>query len=157
MAREEKTLFSFDYPEIKADMCVTGWTKVPCPTLRNPGRTCRQDIKTPCTKRRTSRFRVYAYVTYPDNLEEAVKKQIDECHKVGVAAATTIVYSAATASSLATPVAQMSAAIASIPAALQAYGKAFWGCITSLSITDAIRNQIKYDITHQTFSLSDWK
>lgn len=156
MGRYEKNLFSFDYPEFKGDTCKTGWTYVPCPTWSNPTRTCRQDIKTPCIKRRTSRFRVYAYVTYPDSVEDYVKKEIEHCNLIAAGAATTVITLAVSSSAAATPAAQISAAAAAIPAAVEAYSKSFWSCITSFSISSSIGRQIKYDIVKQTYKLNDW-
>ncbi|WP_217558744.1 hypothetical protein [Paenibacillus sp. GbtcB18] len=155
--RYEKTLFSFEYPEFKAATCVTGWTWVPCPTWSNPGRTCKQEIKLPCTQTRKSRFRVYAEATYPETLEEAVKREIERCHLIAAGLAANVVYSAATASSVVGPQATITAAIGSIPAALQVYLKSFLECLEGLNISDALRRQIKGDIKHATNKISDWR
>jgi hypothetical protein len=152
----EKNLFSFEYPEFKVTTCVSGWTWVPCPIWSNPGRTCKQEIKTPCTQTRKSRFRVYAKATYPETLEEAVKREIERCHLAAAAVATSVVYSAATASSVVGPQATIAAAIGSIPAALRAYLDSFLKCIQGLNISDALKNQIKADIKHETKKISDW-
>ncbi|QHZ46984.1 hypothetical protein [Bacillus sp. NSP9.1] len=156
MATLDKTLFSFEYPEFMASTCVTGWTYVPCPTWQNPGRMCRQDITAPCMKTRTSRFRVYAYVRYPDTLEEVVRSEIQRCHLIAAAVATNVVYTAATASSVVGPQATIAAAIGAIPGALEAYLQSFWNCLTSLNLSDVIKRQIEIDVRRETVRLTDW-
>lgn len=153
----QKDLFSFDYPEFKVAMCVTGWTNVPCPTWSNPGRMCRQDIKLPCTQTRKSKFRVYAEVVYPESLESAVKSELERCHLTASALATNVVYAAATASSVIGPAATISAAVGSIPAALKTYLESFSSCIKGIGLSDALRRQIKADIKKSDKVISDWR
>ena len=156
MAVYTRNLYSFDYPEFKADICVTGWTWVPCPTWSNPGRVCKQEIQTPCMKTRTSRFRVYVEVVYPENLEEFVKREIDRCHIIASGIATDVIYTAATASSVVGPEATITAAIAAIPAAAKAYGNSFWNCLSTFSLSDAVKRQINASLNHDTAKINDW-
>ncbi|MCD1261778.1 hypothetical protein B5M42_023560 [Paenibacillus athensensis] len=155
--RYEKTLFSFEYPEFKMATCVTGWTWIPCPTLSNPGRKCKQEIKMPCSKTRKSRFRVYAEVTYPATLEEAIKREIENCHLIAAGIATSVVVDAASASSVVGPQATIAAAIGAIPAALRAYLDSFVKCIEGLNVSDAVKREIKADVKHGTTVVSDWR
>ncbi|EFZ2114145.1 hypothetical protein BOY45_004076 [Shigella flexneri] len=156
MGRQERTLFFLKYPEFKVDMCVTGWTWIPCPIWSNPGRLCKQNIKTPCKKTRESRFRVYAYVTYPDTVEEAVEKIINDCHLIAASVAADVIITAVAGASAGSPASQIAAGAAAIPVAISAYGNAFWNCLSGTTVSSAIKSQISYDITHETKKISDW-
>ncbi|MCB7160419.1 hypothetical protein LI071_07040 [Bacillus subtilis] len=156
MAVLDKTLFSFEYPEVMATTCVTGWTYIPCPTWSRPGRMCRQDIVLPCVKTRRSRFRVYAYLRYPDTFEDVVRSEIERCHLIAAGVATNIVYAAATASSVVGPQATIAAAVGAIPPALEAYIQSFWNCLTSLNLSDVVRRQFEADIKQETVRITDW-
>lgn len=156
MATLDKTLFSLDFPEFMASTCVIGWTYMPCPTIPNPGRMCRQDIMGPCMKTRKSKFRVYAYLRYPETLEEVVGSEIQRCHLIASGVATNIIYTAATASTVVGPQATIAAAIGSVPAALRAYIDSFWNCLTSLNLSDVVKRQIDMDVKYETKRLTDW-
>ena len=157
MAVMERDLWSFEYPEFKTETCVTGWTYMPCPTWSNPGRMCKQDITGICTKTKTSRFRVYVRIEYPDSAEAWIREQIDKCHYAGAEAAATVIIEAATASSVVGPVATISAAIASIPAAAEAYGKAFYGCIEAIQLSQVYKDLINATIHHEDKGITDWR
>ncbi|MDA2180102.1 hypothetical protein PDN34_26420 [Bacillus cereus] len=156
MATLTKSLFSFDYPEVKATTCAGGWTWIPCPTLSNPGKMCKQHYNVPCTQKRTSRFGVYADLTYPASVEEFIRKEIERCHLIASAAAGNVIYGAATASSVVGPEATIAAAIGAIPLAAKTYGESFWGCLQSFNLTDALKRQINGSIRHETHKLNDW-
>ncbi|MCB2362358.1 hypothetical protein [Clostridium estertheticum] len=98
MARIEKNIWSFKYPEFKFETCVTGWTWVPCPIWSNPGRMCKKDIIGPCKKTKTSQFRVFVAITYPDNVGDVVKREINRCGDIALGVATGVIIKAATAS-----------------------------------------------------------
>ncbi|MGL4912150.1 MAG: hypothetical protein ACRC3Y_06920 [Romboutsia sp.] len=152
-----KTLYSIDYPEVKTQTCVTGWTWIPCPTATNWTKQCKQEIKAPCVKTKTSRFRVYVRLTYPDTLQDAIKRQIDSCHAVAFGIASGIIISAATAPAITGPQSAIAAAIAAVPAAAKAYSDSFYTCLTTYNISSAIKNQIKGNIIYDTVTIKDWR
>lgn len=156
MGQINKTLYSFDYPEFKVGTCVTGWTWIPCGPLWHPKK-CKQEIKSPCKKTRTSRFRVYVLVTYPDSAEPVIEREIQRCHEQSVGAAIAVIATAVSGSSVGTPAAMMEAAIAATPSAAQEYGRTFWQCITNISASDVIKREIKAVLNHETIKLSDWR
>lgn len=151
----EKTIFSLPYPEFKADKCKQ-YYNYPCPTLTNPGRTCRGWTWSACTKTKLSELRIYAKVEYPDTAEEVVKKHINNCHLVASGFAAKVIYAAATAPALGTPAAQAAAAIAAVPAAAKAYGDSFWKCLTGISIPGVIKSNIKAKIAWERRTIRDW-
>lgn len=153
----EKDLYSFNYPEFKASMCKTGWTWVPCPTWSNPTKTCKQDINVPCTKTKTSRFRVYVRVDYPDSLEPVIRQRVQNCHVTAAGVAAGVIYTAATASNVVGPAATIAAAIGAIGPAAEAYGKSFYACLTTLNLPDAIKNNIKANLYHEDKGITDWR
>ena len=155
MASIEKDLFSFKYPEFKVSTCVTGWTNIPCGTLLHP-KWCKQEIKAPCTQTKTSQFRVYVLVTYPDTVEEVVKREINRCHNIAVGVATAVIVKAATASSVVGPQATIAAAIGAIGPAAKAYGESFYACLAATSIPTVIRNQIKANLYHEDKGITGW-
>lgn len=156
LGRIEKTLFSFDYPEFKVSTCVTGWTYMPCGSLLNP-KMCKKDIKVPCTKTKTSRFRIYILVTYPDSAEQVVRDAIDRCHDLATGVAIGIITKAATASTVVGPQATIAAAIGAIGPAAAAYGNSFYGCLAAVSMPDVIRNNIKAEIQKEDKGLTGWR
>ncbi|PDY79736.1 hypothetical protein [Bacillus cereus] len=153
----EKDLYSLNYPEFKAAMCKTGWTWIPCPTWSNPTKKCKQDINTPCTKTKTSRFRVYVRVDYPDSLEPVIRQRVQNCHVTAAGVAAGVIYTAATASSVVGPAATIAAAIGAIGPAAEAYGKSFYTCLTTLNLPDAIKNNIKANLYHEDKGITDWR
>lgn len=157
MGRLEKNLFSIDYPEVKGDMCVTGWTWSLCPTMQNPGRKCKQEIKTPCFKRRTSNYRLYVYLDYPDSADAVVRHMINRCHLMASGAAINVIHAAVVGSTAGSPAAQIAAAAGAIPVALSTYGQTFWKCLTNFTISQTIKDNIKYDITSETKTVSPWR
>ncbi|MEB2280093.1 hypothetical protein LAV73_08795 [Lysinibacillus xylanilyticus] len=155
MATLTKTLFSFNYPEFKGEMC-EGWTWKPCPTTTNLTRTCKMSYPVPCQKTRTSNLKVYAELTYPASVEKFIRKEIERCHKIASGAAGHVIYAAATAPSVVGPEATIAAAVGAIPVAAKTYGETFWKCLQSLNLTDALKRQIKGSIKHNTHKINDW-
>ncbi|WJX05715.1 hypothetical protein [Bacillus cereus] len=154
MAKIEKNLFSFKYPEYKVTNCVTGWTWGVCGSGLNLHK-CKVDIHGPCKQTKISQFRVYVLVTYPDDVEESVKKEINRCHNIAVTVATGVIIKAATASSVVGPQATIAAAIGAIGPAAKAYGSSFYGCLNTIPVS--IRDKIKASIKHEDKGLTGWR
>lgn len=157
MARIEKNIWSFKYPEFKVEKCVTGWTWVPCPTWNNPGRKCKKDIQGPCKKTKTSQFRVFVAITYPDNVGDVVKREINRCSDIALGIATGVIIKAATASSVVGPQATIAAAIGAIGPAAKAYGESFYTCLASINVSKVIRDQIKASLSHEDKAITGWR
>lgn len=153
MAILTKQLFSLDYPELK--MREEGWTWVPCPTRNNLTKMCKKSYQVPY--KRTSNFKVYAELTYPDSVEKSIKKEIERCHEIAAGAAGYVIYGAATAPSVVGgPPATIAAAIGAIPVAAKTYGETFWKCLQFLNLTAALKRQINGSIKHKTHKINDW-
>lgn len=157
MGRIEKNIWSFKYPEFKVDTCVTGWTWVPCPTWKNPGRKCKKDIMGPCKKTKTSQFRIFVLIIYPDTVEEVVRREINKCADVALGVATSVIVDAATASSVVGPQATIAAAIGAIGPAAKAYGESFYTCLTNINVSQVIRDHIKVDLKYETKGITGWR
>ncbi|MCB2295759.1 hypothetical protein LGK95_19985 [Clostridium algoriphilum] len=157
MAKVEKNIWSFKYPEFQFEKCVTGWTWFPCPTLREPGRMCKKNIQGLCKKTKTSQFRVFVKITYPDNVGDVVKREINRCSDIALGVATGIIIKAATASSVVGPQATIAAAIGAIGPAAKAYGASFYACLARTSVSQVIRDQIKASLSHEDKAITGWR
>ncbi|BCA37451.1 hypothetical protein BwiPL1_58330 (plasmid) [Bacillus wiedmannii] len=150
-----KTIFQLEYPEVKKDTCVTGWTYVPCGSLWHP-KMCKQNITLPCVKSRKSKFEVYAKLVHPESVEGFLKKEIERCHYIAAGVASNFVYAAATASGIVGPEATIGAAVGAVPGAVKIYLGSFWACIKSFNLSDALKRQINGDVKYETHKLSNW-
>lgn len=136
-------------------MCVTGWTWFLCPSMSNPFKKCKKEITVPCKKTRTSLFRFYVLIQYPDSADKFVRDELDRCHKIATAVAVGVITDAIVKASAAGPAAAVTAAIGSLGLAARAYIDSYYACLTN--VPPMIRNQIKLSFEQETKKLTDWR
>ena len=118
---------------------------------------CKQYIPGICKKTKTSQFRVFVAITYPDNVGDVVKREINRCSDIALGVATGIIIKAATASSVVGPQATIAAAIGAIGPAAKAYGGSFYACLARTSVSQGIRDQIKASLSYGNKAITGWR
>lgn len=137
-----RKLFGVRYPEFKMDTCKKTY-KTPFGKIR---------IKYPCLKTRESEINVYAFLTFPTDLEQFVKDQLNKCLDQASVAATT----SALNTFYITPGTPIERVLAGISVGYQTLQSTFLACVQAIPSWDTIRDNIDYGIDHEEIKINDW-
>ena len=147
-----KEIFSAgNIPELKASTC-TKSVRVPCPTTTNPFRMCNKNVSYPCIYKRTSTYKVYLRVRYPDTIDQEARKLLQNCVNIATGVALKVL-----ATEMPGAISTGGAAVAAVVAkAYTAFQASFTSCISGISVLSVIKGSIKTEIYQKMEPKTDW-